>query len=43
VKPPGAALFPLWLAWYPMLTLAPGASVPLYDALAAVTAPEAGA
>lgn len=43
MKAPGPALFPAWFAWYPMLTLAPGASAALYEALLPVTAPEAGA
>ena len=42
VNAAGLAVLPVWVAWKPMLTDAPGAIVPLYDTLRAVTAPEAG-
>ena len=41
--PVGAAPFPVWVAWNPKLTDAPGASVALWPTFVAVTRPEAGA
>jgi hypothetical protein len=42
VNDDGAAVLPVWLAWNPMVAEAPGAVVPLYDRLVALTAPLPG-
>ena len=43
VKEAGGAVSPVWTAWKPMPTDAPGAMVALWDTFLAVTRPEAGA
>lgn len=41
-KEAGGAVLPVWLAWRPIWTEPPGASVPLYATFLAVTAPLLG-